>query len=106
VHIYKLFEDDLLLFFVFNEVIADLASNCQECDNFSCLTRNFSSLIVVVAEGDEEGGAFLISKKVKEAVHNIDIRITILGHTQRGGKPTCLDRYFATRMGLAAVEFL
>lgn len=70
------------------------------------INRNLSSLIVVVAEGDEEGGAFLISKKVKEVVHDVDIRITILGHTQRGGKPTCLDRYFATRMGLAAVEFL
>jgi 6-phosphofructokinase 1 len=67
---------------------------------------NYNSLIIVVAEGDEEGGAYLISEKVKKDVPDLDIRITVLGHTQRGGRPSCMDRVLATRMGIAAVEFL
>lgn len=67
---------------------------------------NLSSMIVVVAEGDEEGGAITVSEKVKELLPNIDIRVTTLGHIQRGGKPSCMDRILATRMGLSAVENL
>jgi 6-phosphofructokinase 1 len=67
---------------------------------------NYSSMIVVVAEGDEEGGAFSVSEKVKKQLPDIDTRVTVLGHIQRGGKPSCMDRILATRMGLAAVEGL
>lgn len=67
---------------------------------------NLSSMIVVVAEGDEEGGANTVSEKVKELLPNIDIRVTTLGHIQRGGKPSCMDRILASRMGLSAVENL
>jgi 6-phosphofructokinase 1 len=67
---------------------------------------NYSSMIVVVAEGDEEGGAFNVSEKVKKQLPDLDTRITALGHIQRGGKPSCMDRILATRMGLAAVEGL
>lgn len=65
-----------------------------------------SSMIVVVAEGDEEGGAAVVSVKVKKQLPNLEIRVTQLGHIQRGGKPSCMDRVLATRMGLAAVEGL
>ena len=67
---------------------------------------NYSSMIVVVAEGDEEGGANLVSKYVKKILSGIDIRVTTLGHIQRGGKPSCMDRILATRMGISAVENL
>jgi 6-phosphofructokinase 1 len=67
---------------------------------------NLSSMIVVVAEGDEEGGAKSVSEKVKELLPDIDVRVTTLGHIQRGGKPSCMDRILATRMGLSAVENL
>lgn len=64
------------------------------------------SNIVVVAEGDDEGGALEISQKVKAQTNIFDIRVTILGHMQRGGSPTCMDRVLASRVGVAAVEAL
>ena len=70
-------------------------------------TRSKSSSIVVVAEGDEEGHAAEIADKIKEQVGDkLDIRVTTLGHIQRGGSPTQYDRILASRMGLAAVEGL
>lgn len=68
--------------------------------------RNKLSNIIVVAEGDEEGGALEIAKKVKERTDIFDIRVTILGHIQRGGSPTCMDRVLASRVGVASVEAL
>jgi 6-phosphofructokinase 1 len=61
--------------------------------------------IIVVAEGDKYG-ANEISSIVKERLPNADTRVCILGHIQRGGSPTCLDRLIASRMGFAAVECL
>lgn len=65
-----------------------------------------SSSIVVVAEGDDEGGAFEIARKVKERFDKYDTRVTVIGHIQRGGAPTCADRVLATRLGVAAVDGL
>jgi 6-phosphofructokinase 1 len=62
--------------------------------------------MVVVAEGDEFGGANEVAKVVKERMPLADTRVCILGHIQRGGSPTCLDRLIASRMGYAAVECL
>jgi len=61
--------------------------------------------IVVVAEGDESGGAFTIANMIK-TLTGIDYRVTILGHIQRGGTPTAADRLLATRLAAAAVEAL
>jgi 6-phosphofructokinase 1 len=69
------------------------------------LTRKKSSRIIIVAEGDEMGGAMALAEKVK-AKYNYDTRVTILGHIQRGGTPTCNDRVLATRLGYEAVEAL
>ncbi|HWV72037.1 MAG TPA: 6-phosphofructokinase [Pseudosphingobacterium sp.] len=68
--------------------------------------KNKSSKIVLVAEGDEEGGAFTIAELVKKEFPNYDTRVSILGHIQRGGSPTCMDRVLASRLGVAAVEAL
>jgi 6-phosphofructokinase 1 len=65
-----------------------------------------SSSIVVVAEGDEEGGAFDVARKVKARHDHYDIRVSVLGHLQRGGAPTVNDRILASRLGVAAVEHL
>ncbi|MFN7118305.1 MAG: 6-phosphofructokinase [Saprospiraceae bacterium] len=66
-----------------------------------------TSTIVVVAEGDEEGGAFKIAEEVKKRSFNrYEIKVTILGHIQRGGRPTCVERVRASRMGMAAVQAL
>jgi 6-phosphofructokinase 1 len=64
------------------------------------------SYIVVVAEGKQPGNATDIAQKVKKEIPDLDIRVSTLGHIQRGGSPSAVDRVIASRMGLAAVEAL
>ena len=69
--------------------------------------RNKLFNLVVVAEGNIDGGAMEVSEKVKAAVGDkFDIKVTIIGHLQRGGSPSCADRFLASRLGFAAVEAL
>lgn len=65
-----------------------------------------TSSIIVVAEGGEEGSAHEIATKVAPHLPSADIRVSTLGHIQRGGSPTAFDRILASRLGLAAVEGL
>ncbi|MGC9331487.1 MAG: 6-phosphofructokinase [Bacteroidales bacterium] len=65
-----------------------------------------SSNICIVAEGDEAGGAFDIAAEVKNNLPGYDIKVTILGHIQRGGSPSAFDRYLASKLGIASVEAL
>jgi 6-phosphofructokinase 1 len=62
--------------------------------------------IIVVAEGDDFGGAAQVAKYVKEKMPMADTRVCVLGHIQRGGAPSCIDRLIASRMGYHAVESL
>jgi 6-phosphofructokinase 1 len=62
--------------------------------------------LVVVAEGEDFGGGNEVAKIIKERLPNADVRVCILGHIQRGGSPSCLDRLIASRMGYSAVECL
>ena len=64
------------------------------------------SSLIVVAEGSKIGGANELAKMVAERSNYFDIKVTILGHLQRGGSPTYFDRVLASRMGVAAVEGL
>ncbi len=68
--------------------------------------RKKASNIIIVAEGDDAGGAFEIAKKVKNDFKDYDVRVTVLGHIQRGGSPSAFDRYLACRLGVAAVDAL
>jgi len=68
--------------------------------------RKKSSNLIIVAEGETEGGAFAIAEKVKNDFTGYDIRVSVLGHLQRGGSPTAIDRVNASRLGHAAVEAL
>ncbi len=68
--------------------------------------KSKNSKIILVAEGDEAGGAFTIAEKVKARLPDYDTRVTILGHIQRGGNPSAMDRVISSRMGFAAVEGL
>lgn len=68
--------------------------------------KSKSSVIVIVAEGDEEGGAYEVARKVKQRFAHYDTRVSVLGHVQRGGNPTVSDRVLASRSGVAAVEGL
>ncbi|MDF0708307.1 6-phosphofructokinase [Flagellimonas okinawensis] len=64
-----------------------------------------SSSIVIVAEGDKIGkNVFELKEYVEEHLPIYDVRVSVLGHMQRGGNPTCFDRVLASRMGVKAVE--
>lgn len=79
-------------------------------DLIKILAKNYrskkSSSIVVVAEGERSGGAFEIADMVKQRVPHYDMRVTVLGHLQRGGRPSCFDRVLASRLGMEAVKAL
>lgn len=65
--------------------------------------KNKTSGIVLVAEGDDAGGAYKVAKKVKERFDHYDTRVSVLGHLQRGGSPSAMDRVISSRMGNQAV---
>jgi 6-phosphofructokinase 1 len=67
---------------------------------------NKKSSLVVVAEGSKIGGAMDLANKFAQRNNYFDIKVTILGHLQRGGAPTYFDRVLASKMGVAAVEGL
>lgn len=65
------------------------------------------SSIVMVAEGDKIGkNVFELAEHIEDNLPNYEVRVSVLGHMQRGGSPTCFDRVLASRMGLKAVEAL
>jgi 6-phosphofructokinase 1 len=68
--------------------------------------KNKTSGIVIVAEGDDAGGAYELAAKVKEKIPELDTRVTVLGHIQRGGPPSAFDRVLASTLGYAAVKGL
>lgn len=66
-----------------------------------------ASSIVIVAEGDKSGkNVFELKDYIDENLPEYDVRVSVLGHLQRGGSPSCFDRVLASRMGVAAVESL
>jgi 6-phosphofructokinase 1 len=67
--------------------------------------RGKTSSIVIVSEGDEEGGAYQVAHEMSELT-GLEYRVCILGHVQRGGSPTARDRVLASRLGAGAVEGL
>ena len=64
------------------------------------------SSLVVVAEGDETGGAMKLADEIEDDFSDVEMRVCILGHTQRGGSPTARDRVLASQLGSAAVKAL
>ena len=62
--------------------------------------------LIVVAEGDDFGGADEVAKIITQRLPMQEVRVCILGHIQRGGSPSCFDRLIASRMGYSAVECL
>ncbi len=66
-----------------------------------------SSSIVVVAEGDKSGkNVYQLADYVEENMPEYEVRVSVLGHMQRGGSPSCFDRVLASRLGVSAVELL
>ncbi len=68
--------------------------------------RQKTSAIIVVAEGDEAGGALLAAREIEQRFPHYEVRAVVLGHIQRGGKPTAFDRLLASRLGATAIERL
>lgn len=68
--------------------------------------KSKNSSIVIVSESKKGKGALYYADKVKEEYPDYDVRVTILGHLQRGGMPTASDRILASRLGVAAIEAL
>ena len=81
--------------------IQDVISSLQEKERRKKLVN-----LIVVAEGDDFGGANEVQRIIAEKMPAAEIRVCILGHIQRGGSPSCLDRLIASRMGYHAVESL
>ncbi|MCB0465468.1 MAG: 6-phosphofructokinase [Aequorivita sp.] len=66
-----------------------------------------SSSIVVVSEGDQIGkNIFGLAKYIEENLKEYEVRVTVLGHIQRGGSPSCFDRVLASRLGVGAIDAL
>jgi 6-phosphofructokinase 1 len=70
------------------------------------LKNQVRSSLVVVAEGDESGGAIKLADEIRDDFKQYDMRVCILGHIQRGGSPTARDRVLASRLGAAAIKTL
>lgn len=89
-------------------IIPERKTQEEQIENFigNGIRKSKNSAIVIVAESPETGGAEGLAKKVKEKHPEYDIRVTILGHLQRGGHPTASDRILASRLGVAAVNAL
>jgi len=68
--------------------------------------RKKTSCIIIVAEGDDGGGAFKIAEEIKKRFDYYDTRVTVLGHIQRGGNPSAMDRIAGTKFGVFAVQQL
>jgi 6-phosphofructokinase 1 len=68
--------------------------------------KDKTSKIIMLAENGEAGDAFEVGRQIKEKFPNYDTRVSVLGHIQRGGRPSCMDRVLASRVGVAAVEAL
>jgi 6-phosphofructokinase 1 len=88
--------------------IPEIHSEKEELEKF--LNKGYKSKkysgIVMVAEGDTAGGAFKIAEEVQNKHPEIEVRVSVLGHMQRGGSPSAVDRVAATQMGVAAVDAL
>jgi 6-phosphofructokinase 1 len=82
-------------------VIDDVVSQLAEKERRKKLVN-----LIVVAEGDEFGGANEVAKYIKDKLPAQEVRVCVLGHIQRGGSPSCMDRVIASRMGYHAVECL
>jgi 6-phosphofructokinase 1 len=68
--------------------------------------KSKNSSMVLVTEGEITGGAMQLAERVKSEYPQYDVRVSILGHLQRGGSPTAQDRILASRMGIAAIQAL
>ena len=89
-------------------IIPEIATQEDQLDELikNGFRKSKNSSIVIVAESPATGGAMALAQRVQEEYPDYDVRVSILGHLQRGGSPTAYDRIVASRMGAAAVDAL
>ena len=89
-------------------IIPEFSTEVDQLEEFikKGFSKSKSSSIVLVAESDITGGAMHYAERVKNEYPQYDVRVTILGHLQRGGRPTAHDRIIASRMGVASIQAL
>lgn len=89
-------------------IIPEIATEVDQLSELieSGFRKSKNSSIVLVAESEVTGGAMGLSARVKKEYPQYDVRVTILGHIQRGGSPTASDRILASRLGEAAINAL
>lgn len=87
-------------------IIPEFSTEVDQLEEFikSGFRKSKSSSIVLVAESELTGGAMHYAERVKNEFPQYDVRVTILGHLQRGGRPTAHDRILASRLGVAAID--
>ena len=87
-------------------IIPEFSTEVDQLEEFikSGFRKSKNSSIVLVAESDLTGGAMHYAERVKNEYPQYDVRVTILGHLQRGGSPTAHDRILASRLGAAAID--
>ena len=89
-------------------LVPEVETNLEELHNqlthYMCKKK--TSSIILVAEGDDAGGAFKIKKAMEKYGNEFDMKVTVLGHIQRGGSPSAYDRYLASRLGVSAIDAL
>ncbi|QQR99277.1 MAG: 6-phosphofructokinase [Sphingobacteriales bacterium] len=86
--------------------IPETQTNLSDLSERMLKGKDKESYIIIVAEGDESGGAVEVAKKFKALHPTYDIKTLVLGHLLRGGNPIADDRIMASRMGMAAIESL
>jgi 6-phosphofructokinase 1 len=86
------------------EYPTDLQALYQQLTEY--MSKKKTSSIILVAEGDDAGGAFQIKEAMEKFGGQFDMKVTVLGHIQRGGSPSAYDRYLASRLGIASVDAL
>ena len=89
-------------------IIPEFSTEVDQLETFieHGFRKSKSSSIVLVAESELTGGAMHYAERVKNEYPQYDVRVTILGHLQRGGSPTAHDRIIASRMGVASIQAL
>ena len=89
-------------------IIPEFSTEVDQLEQFieHGFKKSKSSSIVLVAESELTGGAMHYAERVKNEYPQYDLRVTILGHLQRGGRPTAHDRIIASRMGVASIQAL
>jgi len=89
-------------------IIPEFSTEVDQLEQFinHGFKKSKSSSIVLVAESELTGGAMHYAERVKNEFPQYDVRVTILGHLQRGGRPTAHDRIIASRMGVASIQAL